>query len=53
MSVSCTVSEYYRLFTKISRSHQSRRSSVFLQAEWIPMLADCTSASMLLSQVAD
>jgi len=28
------------------------RSLAFLQAEWIPMLADCTSASIPLSQVA-
>jgi len=27
-------------------SRQSVRPSSFLQAEWIPMLADCTSASM-------
>jgi len=29
----------------------STRSSAFLQAEWIRMLADWTSASILLSQV--
>jgi len=31
--------------------HQRTRSLAFLQAEWIPMFADCTSASIRLSQV--
>ena len=30
---------------------QSVRSLAFLQAEWIPMLTDCTSESIPLSQV--
>ena len=30
---------------------QSVRSLAFLQAEWIPMLTDCTSVSIALSQV--
>ena len=31
--------------------HQRTRSLAFLQAEWISMLADCTLASIPLSQV--
>jgi len=30
---------------------QSVRSQAFLEAEWIPMLTDCTSVSIALSQL--
>jgi len=31
--------------------HQSVQSLAFLQAEWIPMMADCTSASSYLASL--